>query len=174
MNSCYNDNFFHEKWGCSGRPSRPASDGPAVRPGAMEWAVLLSIRPDIPSDPVALLESTVNSKSRTSSSVQNISSGNVDEGSAIKKVVVSVGLRGDSSIEILREYLTKQGRFGSVWRCNIWVWFQCGNLEAFFNSLTDFQNCLHPCMSQYFPQVFSRRLPKNVYNQIPEWGVLVP
>jgi len=29
MNSCYNDKFFHEKWGGSGRPSRPASDGPA-------------------------------------------------------------------------------------------------------------------------------------------------
>jgi len=28
MNSCYNDKFFHDKWGGSGRPSRPASDGP--------------------------------------------------------------------------------------------------------------------------------------------------
>jgi len=27
MNSCYNDKFFHEKWGGLGRPSRPASDG---------------------------------------------------------------------------------------------------------------------------------------------------
>ena len=30
MNSCYNDKFFHKKWGGSGRPSRPASDGPAI------------------------------------------------------------------------------------------------------------------------------------------------
>ena len=29
MNSCYNDKFFQEKWGGLGRPSRPASDGPA-------------------------------------------------------------------------------------------------------------------------------------------------
>ena len=28
MNSCYNDKFFHKKWGGSGRPSRPASDSP--------------------------------------------------------------------------------------------------------------------------------------------------
>ena len=30
MNSCYNDKFCPEKWGGSGRPSRPASDGPAT------------------------------------------------------------------------------------------------------------------------------------------------
>ena len=57
----------------------------SVRPSAMERAVLLSILPDIPSDPVALLVSTVNIKSRTSSTVHKISSGSVDEGSAIKK-----------------------------------------------------------------------------------------
>jgi len=28
----YNDKFFHKKWGGSGRPSRPASDGPRSAP----------------------------------------------------------------------------------------------------------------------------------------------
>ena len=28
--NCYNDKFFHEKWGSSGCSSRPASDGPEI------------------------------------------------------------------------------------------------------------------------------------------------
>jgi len=28
MKTCYNDKFFHKKWGGLGRPSRPVSDDP--------------------------------------------------------------------------------------------------------------------------------------------------
>ena len=55
-----------------------------VRTGTMECEVPLSILPDIPSDPEALLVSKASRRLNTSSSVQKISSGYGDEGSAIK------------------------------------------------------------------------------------------
>jgi len=43
MNICFNDNFFHKKWGGSGRPSRPASDGPAFDHGIFPVVYIYSV-----------------------------------------------------------------------------------------------------------------------------------
>jgi len=56
----------------------------SVRTGAIDIAVPLSIFPEIPSGPEALLVSKAINKLKISCSVQRISSGGGDEGSAKK------------------------------------------------------------------------------------------